>query len=328
MLACSPATPSTPRSRRRPSTTTSRTGASRRRRSSRCAPSTGSSSAHPPDASVHPDYPLLLPLTYDVIAVLRNGWNDAHLGIVHVAFAAALLLVFHGSALDETRSRIAAAFIAIALVPLAATPWIGMAEGRSSPTSPRRCSDPARRCDARRVAPRPRGIDEKRRPDPDRCRRDRPSLCGTKTRRSAPLAGRRDRDAVARRAAAAPAADGHRHRQRHRANHRACARSAPDSSPRWRPGRSASRCTGWRCWREARSRSVRSSRASASCSSRYSCSWPVTSARYLATPFDVGVARHVVVGTARRASHAGADVRRAGAPRAKASTAPTHPTRS
>jgi hypothetical protein len=81
------------------------------------------------DRNVHPDYPLLLPLTYDFIAVLRNGWNDAHLGIVHVAFAAALLLVFFERAWDDTRSRLAAAFIAIALIPFAATPWIGLAEG-------------------------------------------------------------------------------------------------------------------------------------------------------------------------------------------------------
>ena len=81
------------------------------------------------DRNVHPDYPLLLPLTYDFIAILRNGWNDAHLGVVHVAFAAALLLVVHGAALEETRSRLAAAFIAAALVPFAATPWIGLAEG-------------------------------------------------------------------------------------------------------------------------------------------------------------------------------------------------------
>jgi hypothetical protein len=85
--------------------------------------------AHAPDSSVHADYPLLLPLTYDFIAVLRNGWNDAHLGIVHVVFAAALLLLIHGSAIEETRSQIAAAFIAIALIPFAATPWIGLAEG-------------------------------------------------------------------------------------------------------------------------------------------------------------------------------------------------------
>jgi hypothetical protein len=81
------------------------------------------------DRNVHPDYPLLLPLTYDFIAVLRNGWNDANLGIVHVAFAAALLLVFFERAWDDTRSRLAAAFIAIALIPFAATPWIGLAEG-------------------------------------------------------------------------------------------------------------------------------------------------------------------------------------------------------
>jgi hypothetical protein len=81
------------------------------------------------DRSVHPGYPLLLPLTYDFIAVLRDRWNDAHLGIVHVAFAAALLLVIFERAMEDTRSRIAAAFIAIALIPLAATPWIGLAEG-------------------------------------------------------------------------------------------------------------------------------------------------------------------------------------------------------
>jgi hypothetical protein len=81
------------------------------------------------DRNVHPDYPLLLPLTYDFIAVLRNGWNDAHLGIVHVAFAAALLLVIFERAWDDTRSRVAAAFVAIALIPFAATPWIGLAEG-------------------------------------------------------------------------------------------------------------------------------------------------------------------------------------------------------
>jgi hypothetical protein len=81
------------------------------------------------DRNVHPDYPLLLPLTYDFIAILRNGWNDAHLGIVHVAFAAALMLVFYETAWEDTRSRITTFFIAIALIPFAATPWIGLAEG-------------------------------------------------------------------------------------------------------------------------------------------------------------------------------------------------------
>ncbi len=77
----------------------------------------------------HPDYPLLLPLLYDVIAVIRGAWSDLYLGLVHVAFALALLLVVHGSAIEETRSRMVAAFLTAALVPLAATPWMGMAEG-------------------------------------------------------------------------------------------------------------------------------------------------------------------------------------------------------
>jgi hypothetical protein len=77
----------------------------------------------------HPDYPLLLPLTFDAIAILRNGWNDAYLGIVNVAFATALLFVVHGSAIEETRSRTGAAFITAALVPLAAAPWIGIGDG-------------------------------------------------------------------------------------------------------------------------------------------------------------------------------------------------------
>ena len=54
--------------------------------------------------NVHPDYPLLLPLVYDFIAVLRDGWNDTHLGIVHVAFAAALLLVIYKNAWKTVRS--------------------------------------------------------------------------------------------------------------------------------------------------------------------------------------------------------------------------------
>jgi len=37
--------------------------------------------------------------------------------------------VIHESAIEELQSRTAAAFITFALVPLAATPWIGMAEG-------------------------------------------------------------------------------------------------------------------------------------------------------------------------------------------------------
>ena len=67
-----------------------RTGVSRPRHFSRCAPSTGGFSRIRPTRSVH--VRLSAAASADVRLHRRpsNGWNDAHLGIVHVAFAAAL----------------------------------------------------------------------------------------------------------------------------------------------------------------------------------------------------------------------------------------------
>jgi len=79
--------------------------------------------------ATHPDYPLLVPLTFDAVAVVRGAWDARLLGMVNVVFAAALLLVVHGVALAELRRRDAAAFIAFAVLPLAAVPWIGIGEG-------------------------------------------------------------------------------------------------------------------------------------------------------------------------------------------------------
>ena len=84
---------------------------------------------HPLHRIVHPDYPPLLPLAFDVLAVMRGAWNDQAAGLVSVAFAAGILLVVHRLALEETDSPAAAGFITAALVPFAATPWIGIAEG-------------------------------------------------------------------------------------------------------------------------------------------------------------------------------------------------------
>jgi hypothetical protein len=71
--------------------------------------------------ATHSDYPPLLPLTFDLIAVVRGGWIDAHLGIVNVVFAIALLLVVYGVSRN--------AFIVFAMTPLAALPWLGIADG-------------------------------------------------------------------------------------------------------------------------------------------------------------------------------------------------------
>lgn len=71
--------------------------------------------------ATHPDYPLLLPLLFDAVAVLRGGWSDDYLGLINAAFAVSTLLVVHEVTKD--------AFIVFAVVPLAAAPWIGIAEG-------------------------------------------------------------------------------------------------------------------------------------------------------------------------------------------------------
>jgi hypothetical protein len=78
---------------------------------------------------IHSDYPPLLPLAFDMFAVMRGTWDDHAMGLMTVVFAVALLLVVHRLALEESGSRVAAAFIAVAMVPLACSPWIGLAEG-------------------------------------------------------------------------------------------------------------------------------------------------------------------------------------------------------
>jgi hypothetical protein len=79
--------------------------------------------------NIHPDYPPLLPLSFDLLAIVRGAWNDQALGLISVAFAAGLLLAVHGLSRDETESPTAAAFITLAMVPFACSPWIGLADG-------------------------------------------------------------------------------------------------------------------------------------------------------------------------------------------------------
>lgn len=84
---------------------------------------------HPLHAEIHPDYPPLVPLAFDLFAVARNGWNDQTVGLISAVFGVALLLVVHRLALEETQRPLTAAFITLALVPFACSPWIGLAEG-------------------------------------------------------------------------------------------------------------------------------------------------------------------------------------------------------
>jgi len=79
--------------------------------------------------ATHPDYPPLVPLCFDFFALVRGSWNDQAFGLINVAFAAALLLIVHRVAREETLSPLAAAAVTFAMVPLAAVPWIGIGEG-------------------------------------------------------------------------------------------------------------------------------------------------------------------------------------------------------
>jgi hypothetical protein len=79
--------------------------------------------------NIHPDYPPLVPLAFDFLALARGQWNDAAHGLLNVAWALALLLVIRRLALEELGSHTAAAFITAAMVPVCASPWVGLADG-------------------------------------------------------------------------------------------------------------------------------------------------------------------------------------------------------
>ncbi|MEA2236511.1 MAG: hypothetical protein QOC81_1235 [Thermoanaerobaculia bacterium] len=76
----------------------------------------------------HPDYPLLVPLTFDFIALVNGGWSDRWLGLPGVAWAAALLLVVRALASRET-SPLFASLVTLTLAPLAVSSHLGCAEG-------------------------------------------------------------------------------------------------------------------------------------------------------------------------------------------------------
>jgi hypothetical protein len=77
---------------------------------------------------VHPDYPLLVPLNFDFVALLNGGWSDRWLGLLSVAWAAALLLIVRGLAAEET-STVPAALVTLTIAGLAASRYPGLAEG-------------------------------------------------------------------------------------------------------------------------------------------------------------------------------------------------------
>lgn len=82
----------------------------------------------PWNAFTHPDYPLLVPLNFDLVALVNGGWDDRWLGLLSVAFAAALVFVVRELAAEEA-SPVVAAFVALAIAGTACARGVGLAEG-------------------------------------------------------------------------------------------------------------------------------------------------------------------------------------------------------
>ena len=76
----------------------------------------------------HPDYPLLVPFNFDFVALVNGGWSDRWLGLLFVAWAAALLLIVRDLARDDAPDLIAA-LITLAVATLATSRYVGLAEG-------------------------------------------------------------------------------------------------------------------------------------------------------------------------------------------------------
>lgn len=67
----------------------------------------------------HSDYPLLVPLMFDFIAVVTGGWNDAVFGWLYVAVGASLIAMFRGS--SSPAATLAVAFPALNV-------WVGLGD--------------------------------------------------------------------------------------------------------------------------------------------------------------------------------------------------------
>jgi hypothetical protein len=77
----------------------------------------------------HVDYPILLPLIFDVQTLIRGSWDARWLGPLNLAFGIAALLAVRAFIEEETDDSLLVAAGTLALACLAFSPWIGMAEG-------------------------------------------------------------------------------------------------------------------------------------------------------------------------------------------------------
>ena len=76
----------------------------------------------------HPDYPLLVPLNFDFLALATGGWSDRWLGLLFVAWGIALLLVARALASRET-TPLFASLLTLTLAAIGISRYVGLAEG-------------------------------------------------------------------------------------------------------------------------------------------------------------------------------------------------------
>ena len=76
----------------------------------------------------HTDYPLLVPLNYDFVALLNGGWSDRWLGLLGVAWAVALALVARSLAARET-TPLFASLLTLLVAALGFSRAVGLADG-------------------------------------------------------------------------------------------------------------------------------------------------------------------------------------------------------
>ncbi len=83
---------------------------------------------NPFNALAHVDYPLLVPLLFDVHALVAGTWTDRWLGVVNIGFGVATLLVIRSFLAEQIRSEWLRALATLAIASSALSPWIGLAE--------------------------------------------------------------------------------------------------------------------------------------------------------------------------------------------------------
>lgn len=76
----------------------------------------------------HSDYPLLVPLNFDFVSLAAGGWSDRWVGLIFVAWGAALLLVVRALAAREA-TPLLAALLTFALAAVSLSLDLGLAEG-------------------------------------------------------------------------------------------------------------------------------------------------------------------------------------------------------